>query len=338
MTKQTYKFTHSNTVVFFDISFAEVTKRVDTKKAVFITDENIFSLHKNKFKGLMTIVLQSGESNKIQTTIDSIVNELISLEADRSTMLIGVGGGVITDITGFVAAVYMRGIECAFIPTTLLAMVDASIGGKNGINVGVYKNLLGVTKQPAFLFYDFSFLNTLPLQEWQNGFAEIIKHACIKDAAMFKLLQLHTIQFYKKNKKELSALIQRNVKIKMKVVQIDEFESSERKCLNFGHTLGHALENQYSLSHGQAISIGMRYAAMISSKKLGFKQESAISSLLEKYELPTNFIFDSKNVFNTIKLDKKRNGNSINYILLEKIGKAVIMPMQLSELNSVYSS
>ncbi len=138
-----------------------------------------------RFKGWNTIVLKPGEEYKVQATVDAVIEELIDMEADRKTTLVGVGGGVVTDITGYVASVYMRGISFGFIPTSVLALVDASIGGKNGIDVGVYKNMVGVIRQPAFLLYDMVFLKSLPQTEWENGFAEIIKHACIKDAAMF---------------------------------------------------------------------------------------------------------------------------------------------------------
>jgi 3-dehydroquinate synthase len=163
----------------------------------------------------------------------------------------------------------------------------------------------------------------LPETEWQNGFAEIIKHACIKDAAMFKELQSHSLNFYKTKKKEVCALIQRNAKIKLKVVQADEFEQN-RKLLNFGHTLGHALENQYELSHGQAISIGMTYAAEISQELLGFKQTNNVVELLEQYGLPTYAVYNKQKVFDVLKMDKKRANQEINYILLEKIGKIVL--------------
>jgi 3-dehydroquinate synthase len=332
MSKQTFKFSTSATDIFFDSSILKLKEIVDIKKVIFITDENIFNLHQKKFKGFNTIVLKPGEEFKIQSTIDSIIYQLLEFEADRSSILIGVGGGVITDITGYSASIYMRGIQFGFVPTSLLSMVDASIGGKNGIDVGVYKNIIGVTKQPSFLLYDYSFLSTLPECEWQNGFAEIIKHACIKDAAMFKLLQANTLKYYQTKKKEISALIQKNAKIKLKVVQADEFEKGERKLLNFGHTLGHALENQYNLSHGQAISIGMRYAAEISEQLLGFKQTDSIIQLLQQYGLPTNVSFNKSKVFEVLKMDKKRAANEINYILLEKIGKAIILPIPLSDL------
>ena len=338
MKKQTFKFSTSSTDIYFANGISHLKEIVDVKHAVFITDENVFNAHQKRFKGYNTIILKAGEEFKTQSTVDSIIQQLIDFEADRKTILIGVGGGVITDLTGYVASIYMRGIKFGFVPTTLLALVDASIGGKNGIDVGVYKNIVGVTKQPSFILHDLIFLNTLPETEWQNGFAEIIKHACIKDAAMFKELKSHSLKYYTSKKKEACLLIQRNAKIKLKVVQADEFEQADRKLLNFGHTLGHALENQYELSHGQAISIGMTYASEISQQLLGFKQTDAVTQVLEQYGLPTYADFNKKQVFEVLKMDKKRARKEMNYILLEKIGKGIVLPIPLDDLETLISN
>lgn len=338
MFKQTFKFNNSSTDFYFANGISHLKELIDISNAIFITDENIFEAHSKRFKNYKTIVLKAGEEYKVQATVDSIIQQLIEFEADRKTFLVGVGGGVITDITGYVASVYMRGIKFGFVPTTLLALVDASIGGKNGIDVGVYKNIIGITKQPSFILHDLIFLNTLPEKEWQNGFAEIIKHACIKDASMFKQLQNHDLRFYRKKKKQVCELIQRNARIKLRVVQRDEFEQGERKLLNFGHTLGHALENQYDLMHGQAVSIGITYASHISHRLLNFKQAETVVKTLEQYGLPTYAQFDKQKVFDVLKMDKKRERASINYILLERIGKGVIRQIPLSELEQIIQS
>jgi|ADGO01.1.fsa_nt_gi 3-dehydroquinate synthetase len=162
MQTKTYQFSSGKVNYYFDADLSVAWKKVDKDHAVIITDENIYTAHTRKFKGCNTIVLKPGEEYKVQATVDSIIEQLIEFKADRKTFLIGVGGGVITDITGYVAAVYMRGIRAGFVPTSVLAMVDASIGGKNGIDVGVYKNLVGTIRQPEFLLYDYSFLKSLP--------------------------------------------------------------------------------------------------------------------------------------------------------------------------------
>lgn len=335
MRKKTYTFSNSQVDYFFDADFSHLEKLVSKEQAVVITDEHIFDKHKRKFKGWNTIVLKPGEAYKVQQTVDMIIDQLIAFGADRKTTLIGVGGGVVTDMTGYVAGVYMRGIACGFVPTSILAMVDASIGGKNGIDVGVYKNMVGLIRQPKFLLYDLSFLKTLPKEEWQNGFAEIIKHACIKDAAMFALLQAGSLASFKKDPVKLAALIQRNALIKTKVVVADEFEQAERKLLNFGHTLGHAIENMYELSHGQAISIGMTYAAIMSQQIRGFKDAETVIGLLAKYGLLTFADFDKKKAFKTLQMDKKKQAQGINYVLLQKIGKGVIQPLSFQELETI---
>ena len=336
MQKKTISFSTKKTAFYFDANFAYLDKLVSKEKAVIITDEHVFTAHKKKLIGWNTIVLKPGEQFKVQQTVDMVIDQLILLGADRNTVLVGFGGGVITDITGYVAGIYMRGIDFGFIPSTVLAMVDAAVGGKNGIDVGVYKNMVGLIRQPSFLLYDYSLLKTLPQAEWQNGFAEIIKHACIKDAAMFKELELNSIAKYKKDLPLLAKLIQRNAQLKIKVVLIDEFEKGERKLLNFGHTLGHAIENMYELSHGQAISIGMTYAAFMSFQLKFFAEAERVVALLNKYGLPTIAEFDAKKAFNVLLKDKKKEHVSINYILLKKIGKGVIQPLLLVQLQDIF--
>jgi len=334
----TYKFSNSSVDYYLAYGISHLKEIVDQKSSVIITDENVYSYHTKRFKGWNTIVLKAGEDYKVQETVDSVIEQLIEFEADRKTTLIGVGGGVVTDITGYVASVYMRGIPFGFIPTSILAMVDASIGGKNGIDVGVYKNMVGIIRQPKFILHDLIFLNTLPQSEWENGFAEIIKHACIKDAAMFKELETSSYKKYQGRKKSVCELIQRNAIIKTKVVQADEFEKGERRLLNFGHTLGHALENQYELSHGQAISIGMTYASHISEQLTGFKEAGRVINVLERYNLPTHAEFDKQKVFDVLKMDKKRERKDMNYVLLEKIGRGVIKQIELKTLEQIINS
>src|SRR5687768_3119871 len=217
MVKRNFRFGNASVDYYFAGGFALLKDIVKPADAVLLVDENVFQHFSSKFKSWRTIVIPSGEKHKIQSTADKIIEQLIESGADRKTTLIGVGGGVVTDITGYVASVYMRGIPFGFIPTTLLAMVDASIGGKNGIDVGLYKNMVGVIRQPQFILYDLIFLNTLPENEWENGFAEIIKHACIKDAAMFRELEKNSVKTYRTRKKSICELIRRNAALKTKV-------------------------------------------------------------------------------------------------------------------------
>ena len=337
MQTKTYQFSSAKVNYYFDADLSQLWKKIDKDHAVLITDENIFSAFPKKFRGCDTIVLKPGEDYKVQPTADAIVEQLIDYKADRKTFLIGVGGGVVTDMTGYVAAVYMRGLRFGFVPTSVLAMVDAAIGGKNGIDVGVYKNLVGTIRQPEFLLYDYSFLRSLPGQEWTNGFAEIIKHSCIKDASMFRELEKNKPSGYRKNKAALAKLIKRNVEIKSSVVQKDEFEKGDRRLLNFGHTLGHAIENMYELSHGQAISIGMTAACHISESLTGFKETERVVKVLDRYGLPTYAEYDTKEALAVLKMDKKREKGTMNYVLLEKIGKGVVQGIPVTELEKLIS-
>jgi 3-dehydroquinate synthase len=340
MDKKQYSFSSRSVDLYFDVDFSFLEELVPKEKAVIITDKNIAALHPQKFEGWKTIVLEAGEQYKQQATVDHVIEELINYKADRESWIIGVGGGVITDITGYAASVYMRGIKFAFVPTSILAMVDASIGGKNGVDVGVYKNLVGTIRHPEFLFYDDSFLNTLPEEEWINGFAEIIKHACIKDREMFDELESNSLQFYTSSNAETMQLVKRNAGIKYGVVAKDEFEKGDRKLLNFGHTLGHAIENLYSLPHGSAISIGMAAASAISEKLTGLTsaEKQRVISLLKKYQLPVHITWEKEKVWDILVMDKKKAGDNMNYILLNSIGDAVVRSIPLDQLKELLNN
>lgn len=338
--QQQYKFSGKKIDIFFDAEFSLIEGKLQKDKTIFITDENVYAAHQEKFSGWQNIVIKAGEQFKNQQTVDSIIEQLIELHADRQTFIVGVGGGVITDIAGFVASIYMRGVKFAFVPTSILAMVDASIGGKNGIDVGVYKNLVGVINHPEFLLYDYSFLETLPHSEWINGFAEIIKHACIKDNEMFQFLEKHSIMKFRASLEDAAAIIKKNVDIKYKVVANDEHETGERKLLNFGHTIGHAIENTGKLPHGHAISIGMVAACHISEVINEFDNADTkrISDLLGKYELPVSFSSDKQKTWDILLHDKKKSGNNMSFVVLDSIGKASIRSLPLDQLHKIFNS
>jgi len=324
-----------NVSFYFDATFAELEQITSKEKTIILTDENIYELHQEKFAGYPVIQIAAGEQNKNQQTVDHIIGELIKLEAGKDSFLVGVGGGVVTDITGYVAAVYMRGVSFGLVPTSILCMVDAVIGGKNGIDVGMYKNMVGTIRQPEFIFYDYSFLKTLPVEEWVNGFAEIIKHACIKDAVMFATLERYSLHDFQADETLIAELIEKNVIIKASIVARDEFEKGERKLLNFGHTVGHAVENLHQLPHGHAISIGMAAACNLSEQIAGlhFDDAKKLVLLLSKYHLPVDLETDHEKVFAILRMDKKRTGDSVNFILINKIGNAFIHPIALTELH-----
>ncbi len=336
MHKSDYTFSKKAVSCYFDADFSNISGLVGDADIVIITDVNVFFHHEEKFSTFPVIKISSGEEFKTQATVDYIIRELISLGANRNAFLIGIGGGVVTDITGYVAAVYMRGIKFGFAPTSILAMVDASIGGKNGIDVGVYKNMVGTIRQPEFIFYDYSFLQTLPVKEWVNGFAEVIKHACIKDALLFSILERYSLHDYQTDKTLVAELIEKNVEIKCGIVTQDEFETGDRKLLNFGHTIGHAIENLHGMPHGHAVSIGIVAACNLSEKINGFHFEEAakIVKLLAAYHLPVDIETNHEKVFDVLKMDKKRKGEGVQFILLKNIGDAEIKFISLTELES----
>ena len=329
-----YQFSDKKVPVHFDAVFNEIHQLTAGAKLIILTDDQVFGLHVAKFSVYPVISFTAGEANKQQATVNNIIDELIKHEADRNTFLIAVGGGVVTDIGGYVAAIYMRGIRLALVPTSILAMVDATIGGKNGIDVGLLKNLVGTFRQPEFILYDYSFLSTLPFDQWVNGFAEIIKHACIRDAKLFAFLEQHNLHEFQNDHHLISDLIEKNVNIKSNVVAADVYEKGERKILNFGHTIGHAIENTYQLSHGQAISIGIVAACNLSEQigELHFEEARRVVSLLAKYHLPVDIETDHEQVFEILKMDKKRSADTIDFILLSEIGRATIQSVPLDTL------
>ena len=334
MRKAEYIFSQRKVSCIFDELFDEVTIGCKKEQAVIITDEHVFSLHETKMNGFRVIKTKPGEENKTQSTIDGIILQLLEMEADKQTLIIGIGGGVVTDIAGYVAGIYKRGVRLALVPTTILGMVDAAIGGKNGVDVGMYKNMVGTVYQPEFILYDYSFLQTLPVKEWINGFAEIIKHACIKDILLFKKLERYNLHDIQADSTLIASLIEQNVSIKMDVVTADEYEKADRKLLNFGHTIGHAIENLHRLPHGQAVSIGIVAACNLSEKINGlhFDDAQRVVRLLARYHLPVDIETDYKKVFEVLKMDKKREGEQMQFVLLNAIGSAEAKPVQMQFL------
>ena len=322
---------------YFDAPFSQLKNLYDPLRIIIITENTVFKLHESKFEGYKILLIDGTEKNKSQPTINFIIDKLLELDIDKSWLIVGVGGGVVTDMVGYVASIFKRGVKLGLVPTTILAMTDAAIGGKNGINVGNYKNMIGTTYRPLFIYYDYNFLETLPRQEWINGFAEIIKHACIKDEKMFYDLKEKSIDYYITNKEATAHLIEQNVAIKTAVVLADEFEKADRFQLNFGHTFGHAIENLYRLPHGYAISIGMVIASKISEELNNLDSESVekIRQLLMQYELPVSQKMNSQDVLELLVKDKKRIGDVINFVLLDKIGEATVKQVSVHTMISL---
>jgi len=308
-------------------------------KTILITDDKIHKLYGASFPEFPVISIGTGEKHKTLETLQLIFDKLVEFEADRSTFIVGIGGGIVCDVCGFAASIYMRGLRFGFVSTTLLSQVDASVGGKNGVNFRGYKNMLGVFNQPEFVICDISMLQSLDEREFKAGFSEIIKAAAIKDAGLFAYLEAHFADALKQKPEVIEKLVYDSVSIKAHVVEADEREKGERKKLNFGHTFAHALEHMTGMLHGEAVAIGMILATSL-SVKLGFlsKAESLrISGLIRNFDLPGTSDADLKQIVNSMKKDKKKEGDFMHLILLNKIGDALIHKLPFEQLeNLVY--
>jgi 3-dehydroquinate synthase len=307
----------------------------DINVATLVGQQVINSLTRANFLPTM-ITIPTGEKSKTLQQVGAICDQMIAAGLDRQSFVIGLGGGVIGDISGFVAAIYHRGIPHVQVPTTLLAMVDSSIGGKTGVNTRDGKNLIGALHHPSLVIDDVDVLETLPRREFNQGFAEIIKHAIIADAEMFETLQSWKASSPRRvrppadDAPAMQELIRRNIEIKATIVAQDERDhSGERAILNFGHTVGHGIERAggyRKFLHGEAVSLGIVAACAISIKKAGLppEQREAVVDLLHQFKLPTRLPrhFPREKIFDALKFDKKFEQGKIRFVVTPRIGSA----------------
>jgi 3-dehydroquinate synthase len=311
-----------------------IAKNHKAGRYVLITDNSVGSIYAKQlvdsFKdvglNINRIEFPAGESSKNINTVLDIVGKLLELGTDRSTMLIALGGGVVGDLVGFIASVYMRGIPYIQIPTTLIGQVDSSIGGKTAIDLTHGKNLLGTFCQPRAVFADLTFLETLPDKEFNNGLAEIIKYGIIDDEKMFSILEENMDTVKSRDSSVMLKLVEGCCRIKKSIVEIDEKEQGLRRLLNFGHTLGHALEavSKYTISHGEGVALGMIAAARISEKMryLDAVQLKRIEEIILRAGLPVKIPqnFSADEIISRLAMDKKKKDDVVHFILLKKIG------------------
>ena len=250
--------------IYVGESYKSVEKYLPSKNIVIIADSKVYDHYHVSFPDVKTLKIDTSEKMKSLDTVNYIIDELVEMEADRSLFLLGIGGGILCDIAGFVASIYMRGVSFGFISTTLLSQVDASVGGKNGVNFRGYKNIVGVFNQPDFVICDPEILKTLPGDELLNGCAEIVKHGPIADNKLFEYLEKNYQDILDRDPNAIERVVYDSVVIKSGVVNRDEKEKGERRKLNFGHTIGHAVEKVTGVSHGEAVSLGMVAAANLS--------------------------------------------------------------------------
>jgi len=307
---------------------------------IIITDTNVEKHWGHHFPPGAVITIDTGEEIKTLDTVSFLYEKLLELDADRASFVVGIGGGIVCDIAGFVASTYMRGIRFGFVSTTLLSQVDASVGGKNGVNFGGYKNIVGVFSQPEFVICDQNLLQTLAPREFQGGFAEIVKHGAIADEHLFEYLEKNWARALEHDPEVIEKVVHDSVIIKSTIVNRDATEQGERRKLNFGHTLGHAIEKVLQVPHGEAVSAGMVLASELSEKKgyLQSQDSNRLSSLLEKFRLPVRFEFNREKVFAAIRKDKKREGDNLKFIFLKKIGEAVVNQISIPELIELLDS
>jgi 3-dehydroquinate synthase len=306
-------------------------------KIIIITDSTLIKHYGKFFEKYNIIEIRQGEKNKTLATVDKIIGKLVEFEADRSAFIVGIGGGIVCDITGFVASIYMRGLRFGFVSTSLLSQVDASVGGKNGVNYKGFKNMVGVFNQPEFVICDLNMLQTLERNEFIGGFAEIIKHGAIKDIKLFEFLEANFKKALDYNTDTLHRVIRDSIIIKSNVVEQDEREKGERRKLNFGHTFGHALEKLTKINHGKAIAIGMNMAAQASVKLglLNSTEADRLKKLIENFQLPVSLSVDKTVLFNAMKKDKKREGSDIHLVLLKSLGNAEVVNINYKKLEEI---
>ena len=319
-----------------------------SQKVHIITDENVNNIYGSKIAAILddqnishlSYVLKSGEDQKNSANVELIYKWLFENKIERQDLIIALGGGVVCDLAGYVAATVLRGVKLLSIPTSLLAMTDAAIGGKTAVNLNVGKNLIGVIKQPDAILIDVNFLETLPEREITEGMAEVIKHAIILDKTLFQTFDEHKgkTSTLIQDKKLLLDIIVKSVRIKSMIVSIDPNEKNIRKILNFGHTIGHALEvaSKYrSLLHGEAVAIGMVGATQI-SYKLGYISEEDmknIIAIIESYNLPVSFKGISiDSIMEYITFDKKVVNKQVQFILINDIGVPTITTLPDNQL------
>lgn len=313
----------------------DITK---AKKIAIITDDTVYSLYGEQTEEILTkegfdvvtFVFPHGEESKSYSTLLDIYNFLCENEITRTDLLVALGGGVVGDITGFAAATFLRGIDFVQIPTTLLAQVDSSVGGKTAIDLPCGKNLVGAFKQPICVICDMYTLKTLPPEIFSDGMGEVIKYGMISDFILFDTIASH-------NQKNIFSVLEdiicTCIEIKRDVVEADEFDKGLRMILNYGHTLGHAIESYYNYetySHGSAVAIGM---CLIAEKTLKPRQYNKLKECIKAYNLPTEVPVPIKELIPLCGKDKKRMSNNMNFIVCETIGKAEIKTMPFSEFS-----
>ncbi len=306
-------------------------------KTILLVDENVLRNYKDLFSEYQLISIPQGENSKSLEQYSEIFGRMLESGVDRSWKLVGIGGGITTDLSGYVASTYFRGIDYGFVSTTLLGQVDAAIGGKNGINYKGYKNLIGVIRQPEFVVCDLESLKTLPKKEFIAGFAEIVKYGFIRNPEIYSYLKNNIDAALDYHIPCLEKLVYESVKVKIDIVESDVSEKGDRKLLNFGHTFAHAIEKLSKISHGEAVSVGMVMASKL-SVSLGFCKENLVAELeeiLKMTGLPVSIDLPFDQMIEAMKKDKKKSGDTMSLILIRSMGDAFVHEVKIEKLKSL---
>ena len=308
------------------------------KNSIIITDDNVKKLYGSRFPKVPVFSIRPGEDSKKLKVIEFLADRLLDAGIDRSGFVLAIGGGVVYDIAGFLASVYMRGIRCGYVSTTLLSQVDASTGGKNGVNLGSTKNMLGTIRQPEFVICDPAMLQTLSEQEYLSGLAELIKTAIIGDKELFDLIERSVDEIMTRNFDLLTKLVAESVRFKGHVVSEDEMETGLRRILNFGHTFGHAIELQKVVKHGFAVASGMELATEYSLERGYIKSEDKerIGNLLKRFNLLEEHKLTDDQMEKLVLHDKKKTGTHIHFVFIKSIGQAIVEKVPVVEVLGFY--
>lgn len=310
------------------------------KRVVVVSDTNIDRHYHTLVNRYEHVLIGLGEASKTLVTADAIYKKFISMGVDRSTFVLAIGGGIVTDVAGFVASTYMRGVEFGFVSTSLLGQVDASVGGKNGVNVDGYKNMVGTFTQPRFVICDVGMLRTLPEREVRTGMAEVIKAGIIADEELFSKLELTPLAELTKNPDLLAEVVYRAIKVKADIVERDEREHGDRRKLNLGHTLAHAIEKSSSkMNHGEAVAVGLSLISDAAARRglLSAADKERICSLLQRTGFDLTPPVAMRVLLKAVSKDKKSEGDVLNVVFPTAIGACEVVPMPLEEFRAMFA-
>ena len=310
------------------------------KRVVVVSDTNIDRHYHTLVNRYEHVLIGLGEASKTLVTADAIYKKFISMGVDRSTVVLAIGGGIVTDVAGFVASTYMRGVEFGFVSTSLLGQVDASVGGKNGVNVDGYKNMVGTFTQPRFVICDVGMLRTLPEREVRTGMAEVIKAGIIADEELFSKLELTPLAELTKNPDLLAEVVYRAIKVKADIVERDEREHGDRRKLNLGHTLAHAIEKSSSkMNHGEAVAVGLSLISDAAARRglLSAADKERICSLLQRTGFDLTPPVAMRVLLKAVSKDKKSEGDVLNVVFPTAIGACEVVPMPLEEFRAMFA-